>query len=406
MASISTMYRRIFPFTINPSTESVLTASQTMKEKAISKLLSPFESYVVSIQSILIWENMYLSAITLLLVNFLFWLVVSYSHRFYSIVATIGILVFTYRTWVNQIWPEIRVTPTEDEDMEEDFCIIMTAVLSGLIVIGNCISGVWLSYILVMSIMLGPAMIIHVLPKAQEKLNGRLSRFLQLELPIILPMLRIVGGEDATTQNNELDEYIPETTSQTLMELDVPMFSSEIEIGGPSSMPSVHRIEELLDDEDDEMALPADALADEPSIECDVDDEIKEEDLSLSLKSDQSSSEIRFVASHFEDSDSDDEAIKEFTEGLRFTDSNDSSQLPLTDEQNENFTAVISAIASTVPQITAASQNLMSTILSPSLMAPTERQQSVLQRFPNTEADDLTDFEVVSESELDPGVDD
>ncbi|GIY34199.1 reticulophagy regulator 3 [Caerostris extrusa] len=91
--------------------------SPSKRPNVFNSILSPFETYVVSLQSLLIWERPYLSAGAFVTLNIfidndvLNRLIVSWNRRFLSIISIFALALFLYKTWVNQIWPEIRVPP-------------------------------------------------------------------------------------------------------------------------------------------------------------------------------------------------------------------------------------------------------------------------------------------------------
>ncbi|KFM68427.1 Protein FAM134C, partial [Stegodyphus mimosarum] len=101
-------------------TQQSISPSPEISKRAnvFNSILSPFETYVVSLQSLLIWERPFLSAGAFVTINILYWLIVLWNRRFFSILAIIALVLFLYRTWINQIWPEIRVPPQEGEDTE------------------------------------------------------------------------------------------------------------------------------------------------------------------------------------------------------------------------------------------------------------------------------------------------
>uniref|UniRef100_A0A2R5LC15 Putative conserved plasma membrane protein n=2 Tax=Ornithodoros turicata TaxID=34597 RepID=A0A2R5LC15_9ACAR len=186
--------------------EDTCTRNQQKTDSAFLRLVGPFEAYLVSIQSLLIWERPYLSAVALVAVNCFFWFIVSCSRRFYSFAAILAAIIFMYKTWVNSIWPEIRVPPAEGEDTEQWtpvnpqvlsvpelnryvtewsesakkwfsniialrkthpglFCTLACTMFTLTAVLGRMVSGVLIVYTLLMTVTLGPGIALYVVPE-------------------------------------------------------------------------------------------------------------------------------------------------------------------------------------------------------------------------------------------------
>ncbi|XP_033104102.1 reticulophagy regulator 3-like [Anneissia japonica] len=174
----------------------------SVKEKRLISIFNQFESTIMRLQSILVWENPQQSAMMFLGVNGLFWLLTSTSNRVVYLMAVTAIVIMTFEAFCNRIWPEIRVEPKEPEDEEGwtpvhtrllsvpelcrhlaelwvafneyhdafwnlrntdpgKFCAVVSGTCAGLAVIGRCISGVMLSYIIIMSLLLWPCAEYH-----------------------------------------------------------------------------------------------------------------------------------------------------------------------------------------------------------------------------------------------------
>ncbi|XP_067139127.1 reticulophagy regulator 3 isoform X2 [Centruroides vittatus] len=174
-------------------------------ESNFASLISKLEQYIIPIQALLIWERPYISAVVLIAVNILFWYIVSLFKRVYSFVAIITLIIFGYKMGISKIWQEIRVPPSEDEDSEswipvhpkvlsapelshyldegwkyikqwgiwlQDlrnrnhgvFCFIISSVFGVLAFIGHIIPGVVITYTLLMTVLLGPGIVLFVLP--------------------------------------------------------------------------------------------------------------------------------------------------------------------------------------------------------------------------------------------------
>ncbi|XP_013782572.1 reticulophagy regulator 3-like [Limulus polyphemus] len=226
---------------------------------ALANFLSPFESYVVLLQSLLIWERPYYSAAALISVNCVFWLIVSYSACFYSLLALATLSAFLYKTWVNWIWPEIRVTPSEDKDMEEwtpvhpqvysvpelsrylsewwsscevwlrwywqlrqdypgVFCILTCSLLGCLALIGHIFPGVVISYAVLMTICLAPGVMLYVIPLSWHEKAKELITIVTSKVQKIQHSAEI--GDESVSRtvdtDSDMEDSLPQTSEESL----------------------------------------------------------------------------------------------------------------------------------------------------------------------------------------------
>uniref|UniRef100_A0A131YLS4 RETREG1-3/ARL6IP-like N-terminal reticulon-homology domain-containing protein n=1 Tax=Rhipicephalus appendiculatus TaxID=34631 RepID=A0A131YLS4_RHIAP len=227
----------------------------------LERVLGPFEAHLISIQSLLIWERPYVSAAAFVAVNCLFWLVVSCSRRFYSFVALIAAVIFMYKTWVNNIWPEIRVPVPEGEDNEQWtpvhpqvfsvpelsryitdwsesiqkwvanvillrktnqglFCILGVSTFAMTAVLGRMMSGVLILYSLLMAVTLGPGIVLYVIPGTWYEQFDALVRIASGKPP--RRQLQGDGGGEGSVPTNteeeqdELEEFLPKMDEKVL----------------------------------------------------------------------------------------------------------------------------------------------------------------------------------------------
>ncbi|XP_053203101.1 reticulophagy regulator 3-like isoform X2 [Panonychus citri] len=168
-------------------------------------LLAPFEEYFVSIQSILIWERPYVSAVFLIAINCLYWLIVSWTRRFFSIVSLVCLVTSIYQCWSFYVWPEIRARPPEPDEgwvpvhptvlsapelthyineiitisgamvdwfwqLRKNqpglFCSMVTVFLTITAIIGSLVPGVVILYIILMTVAIGPGVFLYVVPES------------------------------------------------------------------------------------------------------------------------------------------------------------------------------------------------------------------------------------------------
>ncbi|XP_075537992.1 reticulophagy regulator 3 isoform X2 [Dermacentor variabilis] len=231
----------------------------------LERVLGPFEAHLISIQSLLIWERPYVSATAFVAVNCLFWLVVSCSRRFYSFVALIAAVVFMYKTWVNSIWPEIRVPPPEGEDNEQWtpvhpqvfsvpelsryitdwsesvrkwvanvillrktnpglFCILASSTFAITAVLGRMVSGVLILYSLLMAVTLGPGIALYVIPATWYEQADALMRIASGKPPRRKQRNDDDGGgvgegsgpTNTEEEQDELEEFLPKMDERLL----------------------------------------------------------------------------------------------------------------------------------------------------------------------------------------------
>ncbi|CAN7997104.1 unnamed protein product [Ixodes hexagonus] len=288
MAAAASQARRLFAWSRNFLHGAFARVADTAhqhdheRDSTFLRLFGPLEAYLVSIQSLLIWERPYLSAVALVAVNIFFWLVVSCSKRLYSFLAVVAAVVFMYRTWVDSIWPEIRVPPPEGEEDTEQwtpihpqvlsvpelnryftdwtegvkrwarnvvalrkthpglFCILSTSTFAMTAVLGRMVSGVLILYSLLMAATLGPGIALYVIPETWYEQIETLVRVTSGKSPNKIGS-GDGGDSNATNPDADMDEFLPEVDESTLSRRLSLSLESDF---GPSSLslPSaVHR---------------------------------------------------------------------------------------------------------------------------------------------------------------------
>lgn len=216
---------------------------------------------MVTLQSILIWERPGTSALGVVAVNGLFWLLVWSELRVYFVASLVALGVFLHQQWVHTIWPEIRVPKPEPDDTEDWtpvhpsvlsvpeisqyvegawrclrenynwllqlrrvqpalFCAILTTVLSVGAIVGHLVPGVVLVYIFLMVVMTGPGIALHVLP---DSFYERIKK--------IRGAFRGDGSGMDTSRvslDSDISEFMPELQSlEAQAALDVPLMSQD-----------------------------------------------------------------------------------------------------------------------------------------------------------------------------------
>ncbi|XP_042877221.1 reticulophagy regulator 3-like [Penaeus japonicus] len=261
MASWRNALLRLWPFRSENNDSSASQWGRKTETRKIARALGPWEAYMVTVQSILIWESPGTSALAVVGVNILFWLVVWSELRVYFVASVAALAVFLHQQWVHTIWPEIRVPKPEPDDTEDWtpvhpsvlsvpeisqyvegawrcicdnytwllhlrrvqpalFCAIVSTVLSVGAVVGHLVPGAVLVYILLMLVMTGPGILLHVLP---DSFYERLAK-----------MRAALRGEDSEMEisnvslDSDLTEFMPELQSaEAQAALDVPLMSQD-----------------------------------------------------------------------------------------------------------------------------------------------------------------------------------
>lgn len=445
-------------FKLASETSNTGTANRDVNN-VFAKFLGPFESYIVSIQSLLIWERPYISAVALLVVNIAYWIIVTCSRRLYSFVAVVSLLVFLYRAWVYQIWPEIRVPPPEGTDTEGWtpvhpqvysvpeisehlnygwltlchyweaawkiretqpglFCSVACGGFAILAVIGHMVPGVLLVYLTVMLMSFGPGLVLYVVPHTWLQTGHGLAH-------------DTGSNEGSVDRDSELDEFLPITSRESDLTLSEHQEHNDDVITRDLGLESI--VKDAIEQEDS----LSHGLGSFPNMEDDIsDDEVGTLDISsilmvaaasAALSSASSSAStltsrsqgnnnnngIHFVASHFKDNNSDDSDIEEaFIEGLSF------SQVPEPSAVLESSTirplSMSSHMSSSRSPMTGSSRQLGKAIppkelltskstkrdtkLSPTIEVETPSPTDP-QQTPGSDLD-ISEYELVSESEL------
>lgn len=342
--------------------------SITPKEtvKVLASILGPFETYVVFLQSLLIWERPRFSALAFLCVNVLFWLVVSWNRRFYSILCLIAMVVFISRTAVKHILQEIRAQQ-QDEDFSESwtpihpqvlsvpelsrylndawskaklcwsdiwqlresnhglFCFLMCAVFMITALLGCLIPGVLVIYSLVLIITLGPGIILHLIPASfYDHIAGFFSEETTGE------EVKSVKSRSSADSDSDLEEFLPENTPETLRKLSLKQES--LEPGGKSdgdegaaagssaesdNLITVRELgmESFLSETEDSSLYKG--LGSFPSVEEENESDIEPDDI-LEKQDEEDKNGIHFVLTHFKEDSSESENEAMFSEGLSF----------------------------------------------------------------------------------------
>ncbi|XP_055952076.1 reticulophagy regulator 3-like isoform X1 [Argiope bruennichi] len=344
--------------------------SPSQRPNVFNSILSPFETYVVSLQSLLIWERPYLSAGAFVTLNIFYWLIVSWNRRFFSIVSIFALALFLYRTWVNQIWPEIRVPPQEGEDTEswttvnpevlsvpeisrymndfvdkmiilwKDvwklrkenrglFCALMCGFFSFLAFIGKIFPGVLIVYVLVLVLTLGPGVALHLIPSTVY--DQIIDYFAETDSQICIAVSQSASKSTGLSdRDSDIEEFVPEISADIIRQLslkdDIPEIPSPgavlTESADDESLP-VFGTDSYTNESDDFSlyqglgAFPSVEEEGESDIEEDISDIVPTVQDIVPTAEEPEKAEMHFNLTHFkEDSSESDSDV--FTEGLSF----------------------------------------------------------------------------------------
>ncbi|ESP03211.1 hypothetical protein LOTGIDRAFT_237816 [Lottia gigantea] len=333
-----------------------------IKEKWVADTLSPIEPVVISLQSLLVWENPKKSALLFTAVHLSFWLLAYISSQVYYLISITLIIIFCIDTWKKQIWPEIRVPPPVPEDEDDwtpvhprllstpeishyiaqalyftqttlrkwrvfrrqhpqKFCFFACSFFTTLYLVSRCVSGLTLTYTLVISVLLWPCVVYHNLLKKSYLLMEPALMWLDYQLKHLKvskpaenreangqQVVEALSDEPSAILVDEEEEYIPSYDPETTAALARAITDSEDE-GGTSSVPTPGLSKEpSIDNSDDERDINVDDLM--PSIDQmpSFDDLDQTDDEWAPGSPNECTGQIQFTPTHFGDeSDSEDE---------------------------------------------------------------------------------------------------
>lgn len=300
----------------------------------LKELLIKLEPFMVSFQSLLIWEKPYISAIAFSAFNCLFWLFMCLNRRLYSLIAIILFCINFYKLWSQYIWPEIRVPPIESTDTEGwiqlhpqvlsapeishyinelivmfnasirwfidlrktnhgFFCLLSSAFLLMTAFIGKLIPGVIIVYSLMMTLSLGPGIVLYVIPEGFYQMIGSIlnSKTDQNDKKDD-ENLKEDLGESFDPQLNEQDLHELSLNSSQFNAFELNPFESDLRNDSSLQLLSESQLYSTLDNE----------LGIKVTLNNDEEIKIFSSNSSNSGKSDSShsnSSGIHFVSTHF-----------------------------------------------------------------------------------------------------------
>lgn len=370
-------------------------------ENMFRELLSPIEPLIMKIQSLLVWEKPSRSAIMFLIVHGIFWFIAKNGCQFYFCISSIAALMFFVYTWRKWIWPEIRVPPPIPEDTDgwtpvhvrllsvpeicqhlanlwifmsnniscwlafrQDHHFLFTSLNCSFLLLfaafGRLISGVTLTYIIVMSLMLWPCVLYNNLFQkiymALEPLLMRLDYTLKIR-PWIWRNQQArktanfgsIGTSTTRDSDSESEELMPTRDPKVTAALARAITDSEDEGMGVPDIPtprvskesSINHSDEHADfsDNSDIESEFARGLGQMPSLE----DQLSDEEATPS-KPRKKKEKIQFVSSHFGDSTDDEVEDTRLVRGMRFPDLQDLSLVENSAGIRETANQIVSSV--------------------------------------------------------------
>ncbi|KAH9509614.1 Reticulophagy regulator 3 [Bulinus truncatus] len=327
--------------------------------------LGPYEPVLMKLQSLLVWENPFQSALLYGVIHVIFWLICITSSRFLFLLS-IGVMCIVFiDTWRNKIWPEIRVAPTEAEDSDGwtpmhprllsvpelslhmsqiiervvkffrtarryrishplVFCLGNTALFTVTALIGYYISDLALLYLILISVMLWPSLLYHsIFIKLIDKFQPGYI-WIQNHAGKVFRTVITFGGrindlrtrflkDNSSVQIVEEEEFIPQVDPDIAAALAKAINDSEDE-GGNSSIPTprLSKNPSFSSSEDELPEVDFDLNINQmPSFD-DLDN--TDDELGLNDSNDNNGTHSRralhFTSSHFQESDlEDDESL-------------------------------------------------------------------------------------------------
>jgi len=286
---------------------------QTENVETADTWLHEFEAKIVSAQEVAVWSNPCRSVLWILITQYLLYSFCSSSTPLLSTTAYLTLSAYLYYSWVWTIWPAIRVPPNVEQDSEQwtpvnpdtlsapelnvvarkagykvqqilsglkllrseqpgKFCIAMSVVFLLLALLGTKISTPVLLHSTALITLVLPAIIVRLIKN--EKF-APIIKFLGDFFSSIIELLVYRGANAPPRENKDLDEFVPETTEETVSVLNKALSyvqkqekEDDLSLIGNMSIPSHEEIENeslnaLMNFEQD--LLPTSTLAIENS---------------------------------------------------------------------------------------------------------------------------------------------
>lgn len=200
-----------------------------------------FDQYAILIENVLIWENPIVSAAWVITVNLFFWLIFTFERKFYFLLTMVLWLVLFCNFWNEQLFPYMKLRWSKCASLGEWynrncsnqavteygryyvqirasvvnfyswllnfrkeypglFCIWMLVFFICMTALGQAIPGLLMAYIVSMLMLVGPGIVLHLLPASFLQ---RISTLQQL-------FMHHSTGEN----DSEVEEYLPERNKE------------------------------------------------------------------------------------------------------------------------------------------------------------------------------------------------
>ncbi|CAI9728269.1 Hypothetical predicted protein [Octopus vulgaris] len=235
--------------------------SDTKPEGLLEAILSPWEGWILRIQSLLIWEKPRWAIVWLCLIHLLFWFFYNIPLNFYSFCCCSVIVLFILDLLINKIWkkitsvflrirtrfcnrfkikvPESQVSvqshlltvPELCQHFNQSmsciqstlrrwlnfrrehplrFCLTNTYICMNLAIVGCYVPGIIVSYIIGIIFLLCPPVIYYRVPQRfRQKLEPVTSRIMYVMsfFSIFWTIIRAIRGDGCTTEN-EINSHV------------------------------------------------------------------------------------------------------------------------------------------------------------------------------------------------------
>lgn len=180
--------------------------SQSSSDDDPFSLVSHFESILVELQALLVWDNPANSAFALTFFTVFYWVLAWLHPSILTCTALLGFCYHSYEMWIRYVWPAIRVPELDNEENERwtkmnmnaltapeiehyiertklaffgaiirlsnlraeshgKFCGVLVSVFTIIYFVTRNIPGVLLLYGIAITIFLTPGVLLHIVPK-------------------------------------------------------------------------------------------------------------------------------------------------------------------------------------------------------------------------------------------------
>jgi len=235
-------------------------SSERVKQlsQKLYKCFRSYESFVLWVQKVLIWEKTVQSVVFFCLAHAVFLLISLQSHHIFGYIFSATLLGILVDLWKHKIWPEVRaVPPDEDAEWSElhpkqlgfleicevfaekilmfqsvlfciletrrnfpgKFCIVFCACCTVLCMVGEQVPGILVSYIVLLFMLLWPLMWYHnILTKTLTYLKPfaeQLEYVLKYRSPHCHPQTKSLVSKPLIEKGDDIEDFVPSSSEET-----------------------------------------------------------------------------------------------------------------------------------------------------------------------------------------------